>query len=146
MSEKNIFKNINAWRELDKNFSLYDYIYHEVFDSKINTDIYFALLELYWPSYVLYDNEVFLKEKLVPRNLEEIKKKSSNYQYWINYTAVDPYFENDDNGDEKAIALSKSLVEIWKIKLKIDFPDRNFTVVYQEDKECGDYGLTFYQI
>lgn len=37
------------------------------------------------------------------------------------------------------------MVEIWKAKLAKDFPNIEFTVEYPEDKEVGDYGLTFYQ-
>lgn len=41
--------------------------------------------------------------------------------------------------------LSKILAEIWRIKLKNDFPSLAFTVKCLEDHEYGEYGLTFYQ-
>jgi hypothetical protein len=147
MSRNIKLKNIEKYREINtcNSFSLYDYIYHEIALSKVSTDIYFALLELYWPNFVLYEGFVFLKEKLTEIKFNSLDRQSDNVEYWLNFLTIDGYFENDENGEEKAEALSKILVEIWSTKLKKDFPQLDFVVLYLEDKEFGDYGLTFYQ-
>lgn len=43
------------------------------------------------------------------------------------------------------VALSKTLAEIWEVKLKEDFPNMTFKVECLWNKEYGDCGLTFYQ-
>ena len=72
-------------------------------------------------------------------------RNNEKIEFWMNFLIIDPYFENDEEGNEKAEALSQILVNIWQSKLKKDFPNLEFIVEYLSDVECGDYGLTFYQ-
>ncbi len=138
-------KRIEKYRELNKDFSLFNYIKFELDTSKICSDIYFAFSELFWPSFIMYNGQVFLKERFSKKKFESMEKNGGNREFWINFLTINPYFEEDESGDEKARALSKLLVEIWKNKLKFNFPDMDFMVIYLEDEEVGDIGLTFYQ-
>ena len=58
---KFVLNDVAKWKELNKknNFSLYDYIFHIVKSKKLNGDIYFAFLELFWPSFIIYNNYIF---------------------------------------------------------------------------------------
>ncbi len=66
-------------------------------------------------------------------------------EYWINLFTVDEFFSEIPNKEEKSIAFTNVLAEIWKTKLKKEFPDMNFTIECLWNKEYEDYGLTFYQ-
>lgn len=138
-------KNIEEFRELNKgkHFSLYDYIFFVFKSKKISSDIYFALIELFWPHFIVYNNYIFLKENFSELKFNELNKYNERIEFWMNLFSTDPYFEDDET--EKAEIFAQILVNIWQIKLQQDFPDIKFTVEYLCDKESGDYGLTFYQ-
>ncbi len=138
-------RRIEKYRELNKDFSLFNYIKFEFEINKVCTDIYFAVSELYWPTFICYNNHIFLKESFIEERFISMEIDGSNTEFWMNLLSVDMYFKNDEDGDEKAIALSKLLGSIWEKKLKIDFPDHDFIVEYFEDEDVGDFGLTFYQ-
>ncbi|HEV2614380.1 MAG TPA: hypothetical protein VGV92_06695 [Gammaproteobacteria bacterium] len=124
---------------------MHDYIYQEITLNKISPDIYFAFLELYWPSFVQHEGHIFLKETFSAEKFEGLKSQNENIGYWMNLVTIDPYFENDEDQEEKAAHLSKKLVDLWQAKLDKEYPELKFTVATLEDKEMGDYGLTFYQ-
>jgi len=139
-----ILKNFAKWKELNKGnkFSLYDYIFHINKLKKVDSDIYFAFFELFWPSFIIYKDYVLLKENFSEEKVEDLIKREEKVEFWMNLFITDPYFENDD---EKSEFLARSLMQVWQAKLEKDFPAKNFLVKYICDEEYGDYGLTFYQ-
>jgi hypothetical protein len=142
-----LLKDVEKWRKLNKknDFSLYDYIFHIFKSKKINSDIYFAFSEFFWPTFIIYHDYIFLKENFSEEKFKELSKHKEKIEFWMNLFIIDPYFEDDKEEKEKAKILAQILVSIWQSKLKQDFPDIEFTVEYLYDIECGDYGLTFYQ-
>lgn len=130
---------------MDKKPSNYTLLYWLIRDKKIEPDIFFNFLEFFWPTFVKKDEYVFLKEKYSKEEFSRLIIEKANPEYWINMLTIDDYFSEIANGEAKSAALAKVLVEIWKAKLEKDFPSINFIVEYLTDKECGDYGLTFYQ-
>lgn len=129
----------------DKNISLFDYMFITMQIKKLSTDLYFAFRELFWPSFKVHKNRVFLKEEFNIKEFNRMEKKGENVELWLNIFLVEAFFENDDMQIEKARSFAKSLVKIWSLKLKNDFPDKEFVVKYINDEEAGDFGLTFYQ-
>ena len=109
---------------------MYDYLFQIVNLNKINGDIYFAFLELFWPSFIIYKNFVFLRENFFEEKFNELARLNEKIEFWINFLCIDPYFENDDDGKEKAEALVQILVDTWQSKLRKDFPDFEFAVEY----------------
>lgn len=141
-----ILKNFAKWKELNKGnkFSLYDYIFHINKLKKVDSDMYFAFFELFWPSFIIYKDYILLKENFSEEKVEDLIKREEKVEFWTNLFITDPYFENDDD-DEKSEFFARSLMQIWQAKLEKDFPAKNFIVKYICDEEYGDYGLTFYQ-
>ncbi len=125
--------------------NLYTIIYWLIQDKKISPDSLFDFIELYWPTFLEKDNYVFLRESFRDEEYTRLTNQKTDPELWMNFLLIDPYFEEDNDGDEKAERLSRILVEIWQTKLKMDFPDKKFIVEYLHDSEIGDYGLTFYQ-
>lgn len=126
--------------------SAYTFIYWLIEDGKINPNDLFNFSELYWPTFVKKDGYVFLKEQFSEEEYNNLSKENENPEYWINLLTIDEFFSKLSDGEDKSIALSKVLVEIWQVKLKNEFSDMNFTVECLWNEEYGDCGLTFYQI
>ena len=125
--------------------SVYTIIDWLILDDKIEPEMLFRFSEFYWPTFIQKDNYFFLKEKFSEERYVMLLNNSQNLEYWINLVTIDDFFSKVDHGEEKSIALAKMLAEIWQIKLRKEFPNTIFIVEHLEDKECGDYGLTFYQ-
>ena len=123
--------------------SSYDYLYHEMKDK--NPDVYFALLGLFWPAFLTQENGVFLKEVFSEERWIDLKNQQKNIEYWMNLLSLDSYFEQLEDGFEKAGIFAKYLAEIWKVKLKQEFPKLDFIVRDLKDEDTGDVCLTFYQ-
>ncbi len=123
----------------------YTFIYWLIQDRKIDPNDLFNFSELYWPTFVKKDGYVFLKEQFSEEEYNNLTKENENPEYWINLLTIDEFFSELSDGNEKSIALSKVLVEIWGVKLKKYFPDMIFTVECLWNEEYGDCGLTFYQ-
>jgi len=115
-------------------------------DKKNNSEIIFNFLDFFWPNFIVYKGHVFLKENSSEEKFNDLQKQNLEMvEFWMNLLITDPFFENEENGEEKAKSLAGSLVDIWQVKLKNEFPDLQFSAKYVEDAENGDYGLTFYR-
>lgn len=134
--------------EENKKPSCYTTLYWLIQDKKIEPDIFFYFLDLFWPKFIKKDGYVFLQDKYSEKEFIRLIQEKSDPEYWINLLTINDFFslsEESDEEEKKAELFTNSLIEIWKIKLKKDFPDKIFVVQYIYDKEYGDYGLTFYQ-
>jgi hypothetical protein len=140
LSDFNMWKKLNA----SHHFSFHDYIFHKMIDGKISSDIYFAFAELFWPTFVTYKDYIIVKENFDKKKIENSERDNTNIEFWSNLTLIESYFDNDDDGAERADPLSRILIEMWKTKLLKDFPNHDFIVTSLEN-QTGDYGLSFYQ-
>jgi hypothetical protein len=145
--QKTALIDFDKWKNLNKgsNFSLYDYIFHIIKFKEIPSDIFFAFLEFFWPTFIVYKNFVILKEHFSEDRIEDLLRQKENIEYWTNLLLTDSFFQDEENGEEKAEFLAKALAESWQAKLQKDFPNTRFTVKCFCDSETGDRGLTFYQ-
>jgi hypothetical protein len=134
-----------ANKQSKNEISAFDSLYHYSKTKKISAEMYFTFLELYWPTFILHKDYVFLEEQFSEAEFKRLSVQNEKIEYWMNFLLVTPFFEEEDEWEEKAQFLSKELVDIWQAKLDKEFPDLNIFVTYLEDTEVGDYGLTFYQ-
>src|SRR3989339_235203 len=121
-------------------------LYWLIQDKKIEPELLFDLIELFWPTFIKKDGYVFLKESFSEKEYKRLINENSNPEYWINLLTIDELFSEIPDWEKKSSTLAKWLVSMWKAKLKEEFSDLNFKIKYFHNKECGDYGLTFYQI
>lgn len=128
----------------DANPSVYTILYWLIQDKKIEAEIFFKFLELFWPNFVEKHGFVFLKENYSEEKFAGLIKEEFNPEYWINLLTVDDFFSDIEQGEEKASSLAKALVDIWETKLKKEFPEKKFVVMYLHDEDTGDQGLTFF--
>ncbi len=125
--------------------SVYSILYWLIQDKVIEPGILFEFLELFWPTFIKKDGYIFSKESFSEEEYNRLINENSNPEYWINLLTIDELFSEMADWEEKANALTKTLVSMWTEKLKKDFSGMNFKVEYFCNEEFGDYGLTFYQ-
>ncbi len=126
--------------------SALDEIYWLVQDKKISPETFFNFLELFWPSFAQKNGFVFLKNQYNDEEFRRLINENDNPEYWMNLCLIDEYFSELSNSEQESMKLVKILADIWKVKLKNEFSDMNFVVDCFFDVECGDCGLTFYQV
>jgi hypothetical protein len=129
----------------NENPPAYTTIYWLIQDGKIDPNDLFNFSQLYWPTFVKKDGYVFLKDQYSEEEYKSLTKENENPEYWLNLLTIDEFFSELSDGEDKSVALSKTLAEIWEVKLKKDFPNMTFTVECVWNEEYGDCGLTFYQ-
>jgi hypothetical protein len=146
-----ILEDFDKWKQSNKDFTLFDYVFQEARNVNLNSDFYFAFFELIWPKFIRRNEFVFLEQNYSSEKLQKlhdtdaVKKDHQNIEFWMNLVNIDPFFEHTDVSDEHVEAFTIKLVETWSAKLKIDFPNVSFKVEYMHDADVSDYALTFYQ-
>lgn len=124
---------------------LYTSIYWLIQDGKFDPNDLINFSQLFWPTFVQKDGYVFLEEQYCEEEYDYLTKENENPEYWLNLLTVDDFFSELSDGEDKSIALTKILAEIWAAKLKKDFPSMTFNVDCLWNDVFGDCGLTFYQ-
>ena len=156
LSEDEPFLNdYNQWKEANSHtsYNKLDYIYSQHQAKEINPDLYIALLELYWPTFMEHEGCIFLKEKFTEQRYKKLKEDAERkfsdvaqqqceIELWMNINLVGHYFESEEFANKDNF-LAKTLVEIYQTKLKLNFPHHKFNVLLIDDEDVGDYGLTF---
>lgn len=111
-----------------------------------------AYTTIFWPDFTEMDGMVF-RGKMTRAMLDSWIKNCSGDRKNIEATAnhlhiLDlHYLGSPDASEERIVFLGNVLREIYRAKLRLEFPDRNFTVDFYEppNKELQEYQLTFYQ-
>ena len=137
--------DVEVWKNLDDNKtrSLYDYIPYAL--KTTSPDVLLVACELFWPTFTVYDSQVFLSENFSEESFKRLSKENESIEYRMNFLAIDPYFMYEDDRFKRAEFMGRSLVEAWREKLKHDFPKLEFIVEYRLDTETRSYGVSFYQ-
>lgn len=112
-------KEYERWKKLnaDKNFSLFDYLYHLLKIGNLSTDIWFAIREAFWPEFIEYKEFVLIKALSSQEKVEKLLQQRQQVEFWSNLLTLDPYFEDGEDMEERAELLGRTLVETWKAKL-----------------------------
>lgn len=125
--------------------SIYTRLYWLINDKKLDPRIFFDFLNFFWPKFSEIDDYIFLEQKYNKSEHAKIIKSKKNPEYWVNLLTLDSFFNSYDDGYEKSKLLTNAMIEIWKVKLQNEYPDKNFVIECVFDEEFGDCGLTFYQ-
>lgn len=107
---------------------------------------------LFWPSFVVFEGYV-LREGFTVENLRAWEQQCGNNQRAIEsvlnhlHIADTHYVGCPDISQERVIHLGRTLRDIYAAKLAWQFPDRSFTVSFDDSaqNELSDYELTFFQ-
>ncbi len=134
------------WADANQNFSLYDYLFGVVKTNQLADDIYIAFLKMFWPDFYCIDGCVFLKEQFEPEYYDRLLNEGTSRQEiekWINLFFLGGMMQ-ESTSDESIRYLAIHLTKLWEMKLKEDFPDKEFDVKYFHDEEDG-YFVVFSQ-
>lgn len=122
-----------------------------------NIELAIGFAHLFWPEFIVHNDCVFYKSRFTEESYKSWLESgfAENYgqiEATLNHTHIFNLFSNDKTESttlEQVIYLGNQLCEIYKVKLKNDFPDRIFEVAFNGDEiyeELTDYELNFYQI
>jgi hypothetical protein len=107
--------------------------------------------EIFWPSFEYYDGCIFFKGFSKSNYHEWLENQKGNklaVQAVVNHTHILDLFPNVDEqpSEQQVIFLGQTLKNMWHQKLKIDFPNHNCVVLFEEEN-CDDllsYEITFF--
>ena len=150
--EEKLIPEIRDWKVSNgQQFDIEDWI---AIEGNIKLAIGYSIV--FWPTFLEHDECVFIKSHFSPENFNE----------WLNVEYVDNYGQieavinhlhimdlftgerHNEITNEQIIYLGNILREIYEVKLKAEFPTRNFVVTFNgndENQDLIDYQLTFYQ-
>ncbi|HEY2159468.1 MAG TPA: hypothetical protein VGH33_27830 [Isosphaeraceae bacterium] len=109
--------------------------------------------ELFWPDFLVHEDCVFCAEGFTESTYQGFMTQTAGNRRAVeavmNHIHIHDLFMSawSDATDEQLLYLGRLLREIWSVKLRHDFPDRRFVVLFDEDPtENGEgYEITFYQ-
>lgn len=127
-----------------------------------NMEVAIGFSELFWPPFIVYDGMVFRGTEVeaegkanIANWMKAFDNNKAKVEQMLNHDhLIDLFCERNREGTGAQIAyLASVLRDAWAAKLKVDFPDRAFTVdLYMEpegstgeDAKVGDWEITFYQ-
>lgn len=141
---KKELSDYQSWVKANKSkrFSLLDYVHAKLNFDNISPDLAVALLQLYWPTFHEVDGFVFLKEEFSEKKYREvISNNEVQLEYWMNLISIESICSSATSKVQEYIAIR--VTEMWRAKLKIDFPEKSFIVKKINDET--EVFCVFYQ-
>ncbi|NNE57718.1 MAG: hypothetical protein HKN36_06380 [Hellea sp.] len=149
MNIKNLppFSNLEKWNDanIGKNFSVFDYVHILQKTQSIDPDFILAFVEVCWPEFLLFKDRVFLSDEFSIQKYESTiasEPHDKGPDFWMNLVCIDSIFEELDFQKQKYLGFS--MEKMWRAKLNIEFPERDFIVkcIVEENEEVF---CVFYQ-
>jgi hypothetical protein len=150
--DEKLIPDLQNWRNRNSaNFSISDWTSIEG-----NIKLAIGYSYLFWPDFIEYDDCVFLKDAFSVENFKEWTKTEyvvhfAQIESVINHIHILDLFTSEKQDEityEQIKYLGNKIREIYNIKLKSDFPNRKFEVLFNGDEQLEnllDYELTFFQ-
>ena len=151
LDDEKLIPELRVWRDLNsESFSINAWT---MASGNIKLAIGYSFL--YSPDFIEYEGCVFLKDHFNVPNFEDWKLAEYVFNYAqiesvINHIHIPDLFpmDNEDINIDQIRYLGTKLCEIYSAKLKLEFPNKIFTVSFNGNEELEDlldYELTFYQ-
>lgn len=112
-----ILEDYVEWMKLNstKKFSLFDYINGVIQLRDLPIDVFVAVLKLFWPDFINFDNKIFIKEEFSEEKYRELIDNGcpdKDLEYWMNLINVDGLFHSESL--EVTEYLSKYIEYLWE--------------------------------
>lgn len=152
MNDLDLIEHLREYyaQEGSKNFNVLDFV--GAFGSPL---LAIAYSRLFWPDFIELHGMIFISDNVGAGNrkdIDECVNKSWNKQEIekaFNIFEVPEYFFGKfagDTYDDEDEHLAEILVQAWRGKLAMDFPNRSFMVeVVDREENGGDLAIWFYQ-
>lgn len=147
-----LIPDLIEWRKLNgQNFSIESWTSIE---GNMNLAIGFSFI--FWPDFIEHNDCVFIKNHFSISNFDNWTKTAcvNNYaqiESVMNHIHILDLFSREEIRNiitiDQVKFLGKKICEMYSVKLKSDFPERQFTFTFNCDKdlELDEYEITFYQ-
>ena len=107
---------------------------------------------VFWPEFVRFEQYV-LREGFSEEALRGFEKQHNNDHRSIEAVMNHIHLNSiqhlgcEDASEERLIYLGRVLKQIYEAKLKSQFPEQSFTVLFEDsaDRALSDYKITFFQ-
>lgn len=105
---------------------------------------------IFWPRFVVFEDYVLRESRFTVENLRSWEKATDNkrgaIEAVLNHIHIQDLHDADASEDQLRY-LGRVLRQIHEVKLRADFPDRRFEVVFDDTpgQHPLDYEMTFYQ-
>jgi hypothetical protein len=112
-----------------------------------NHKILMGCARILWPDFVELDDGCVVRDGREWHGyLEKVEGDRKTAEATMNHIHVAHLFSELPTR-ELVLYVGRLLKRIWQVKLRHDFPDRNFVVSFPEeaDLDLSDYELTFFQ-
>ena len=153
MNEEKLIPELADWRKLNGDqFSIEDWL---VCEGDIKFAIGYSIL--FWPEFIECDDCVILKSHFDSNNFESWKntehvKNYAQIESVLNHIHILDLFGADEKKNEvnyeQILFLGNRLCEIYKAKLKLEYPDKKFTFDFNGNEKLevlDEYEITFFQ-
>jgi hypothetical protein len=120
-----------------------------VFQSEnLHPDLAIAFLKLLWPDFMIKEECIFLKEEFTVERYEEITSavaEKQDIEYWMNLLNINETINCDSS--ELSFFFAEQLSELWRAKLAVCFPGKEFQVkvICDGDDSDAEVYLSFQQ-
>jgi len=99
----------------EKKFSLFDYI-HGVFSlNDLSSDLAIALMNLFFPRFLLHDDLIFLQEEFSKKRYDSLISSGISgheLEYWMNILNIDTLINCSSVAE--GVKFAESLVPLWE--------------------------------
>ena len=151
--DEKLIPELREFRKLNnEDFSIEDWISYEG-----NIKLTIAYSVLFWPNFIEYDGCVILENRFDTENFENWKnteyfKSYAQIESVLNHFHILDFWGTDQKRDEatydQIVYLGNKLCEIYSAKLKVEFPEKQFTFSFNGNEKLeayDEYEITFYQ-
>ena len=151
MKDEQLIPEIKDWKENNKNFSIEDWI-----NCNGNASLAIGYLSVFWPNFKTHDNCTFIESHFSSETFTHWKTNGELENYGqlenlINHIHILDIFhleEGNNLNKEQVLFLGSKLREMLEAKLKMDFPNKSFTVWFNSEEQFEDlieYQVSFHQ-
>ncbi len=149
--DEKLIPDLKEWRRLNgEDFSIDSWT---SFEGNIKLAIGYSLM--FWPDFMEHNGCVFTKDGFSISNFNDWTgatyiKKFAQIERVLNHIHIMDLFSGDERNKinfDQIKYLGEKLCKIYAVKLKSDFPNREFIFTFNinEELELDEYELTFYQ-
>ncbi|WP_028972888.1 hypothetical protein [Spirochaeta cellobiosiphila] len=153
IDEEKLIPELKSWKkENGDDFDISDWTRCEG-----NIQLAIGYSFMFWPNFIEHEGCVFIESRFSVDSFETWKKIES-IEYYSQIESVLNHFhildlfvweQQNESSKNQVLYLGKKLLEIYKTKLKADFPNYLFDISFNDNIETNeliDYQLVFHRI
>ncbi|WP_284118370.1 hypothetical protein [Acinetobacter seifertii] len=132
------FKNINK----PNFFGDIEYIYSILKIKELPIDLFFKILNLVFPDFLINENHIFLASEFDQDKFDNLQKveETNKAQFWMNLIELTSL--HDEMTAEQALLIAQKIVDSWNAKIKYEGLNAHGRARVFEEIEYGEIFIT----